>query len=289
MLQETDNLWATYQGCPLTESQWEQIRALYASRQNGSLWENFSRLWQGLPSQGGEQVRQELGLDNRPIVLLAANVIGDSLTLGRQIFSRNMTEWLERSVQYFADRPGIQLVVRIHPGERYLKGPSVAQVVQNALPEIPENIHLIQAADPVNTYDLVEIADVGLAYTTTVGMEMAMSGVPALIGGKTHYRSKGFTLDPTSWDNYHALLESTLANPRQYRLTREQVEQAWNYAYRFFFNYPCPFPWHMLNFWNELESWSLERVLSSEGQAVFGDTFQKLAGDVRHWKNNTQG
>jgi hypothetical protein len=289
MLQETDYLWATYQGCPLTESQWEQIRALYASRQNGSLWENFSRLWQDLPSQGGEQVRQELGLDNRPIVVLAANVIGDSLTLGRQIFSRNMTEWLERSVQYFADRPGIQLVVRIHPGERYLKGPSVAQVVQNALPEIPENIHLIQAADPVNTYDLVEIADVGLAYTTTVGMEMAMSGVPALIGGKTHYRSKGFTLDPTSWDNYHALLESTLANPRQYRLTREQVEQAWNYAYRFFFNYPCPFPWHMLNFWNELESWSLERVLSSEGQAVFGDTFQKLAGDVRHWKNNTQG
>ena len=87
--------------CPLTESQWEQIRALYASRQNGRLWENFSRLWQGLPSQGGEQVRQALGLDARPIVLLAANVIGDSLTLGRQIFSKNMTEWLERSVQLF--------------------------------------------------------------------------------------------------------------------------------------------------------------------------------------------
>jgi hypothetical protein len=289
MLQETDDLWETYRDCPLTESQWEQIRSLYASRQNGRLWENFSRLWQGLPSQGGEQVRRELGLDARPIVLLAANVIGDSLTLGRQIFSKNMTEWLERSVQYFADRPDIQLVVRIHPGERYLKGPSVAQVVRNALPNIPEHIHLIEAADPVNTYDLLEIADVGLAYTTTVGMEMAMSGVPAIIGGKTHYRLKGFTLDPTSWENYHALLGNVLANPRQYRLTREQVEQAWNYAYRFFFDYPCPFPWHMLNFWNELETWSLERVLSSEGQAVFGDTFQNLAGEPRRWTINTQG
>ncbi len=289
MLQETDDLWKTYQDCPLTESQWEQIRALYASRQNGRLWENFSRLWQGLPSQGGEQVRQALGLDARPIVLLAANVIGDSLTLGRQIFSKNMTEWLERSVQYFADRSDVQLVVRIHPGERYLKGPSVAQVVRNALPAIPEHIHLIEAADPVNTYDLVEIADVGLAYTTTVGMEMAMSGVPALIGGKTHYRSKGFTLDPTSWEHYHELLGSVLANPGQYRLSRAQVEQAWNYAYRFFFDYPCPFPWHMLNFWNELDAWSLERVLSSEGQAAFGDTFKNLAGEARHWKINTQG
>jgi hypothetical protein len=289
MLQETDDLWKTYQDCPLTESQWEQIRALYASRQNGRLWENFSRLWQGLPSQGGEQVRQALGLDARPIVLLAANVIGDSLTLGRQIFSKDMTDWLERSVQYFASRPDVQLVVRIHPGERYLKGPSVAQVVRNALPAIPENIHLIEAGDPVNTYDLVEIADVGLAYTTTVGMEMAMSGVPALIGGKTHYRSKGFTLDPKSWEGYYELLGSTLANPGQYRLNRRQVEQAWNYAYRFFFDYPCPFPWHMLNFWNELDTWPLERVLSGEGQAIFGDTFKNLAGEARHWKINPQG
>jgi hypothetical protein len=42
----------------------------------------------------------------------------------------------------------------------------------------------------------------------------------------------------------------------------------------------------MLNFWNELDTWSLERVLSSEGQAVFGDTFKNLAGEPRHWKSN---
>ena len=41
-----------------------------------------------MPSQGGEQARRDLGLDERPLVLLAANVIGDSLTLGRQVFTR---------------------------------------------------------------------------------------------------------------------------------------------------------------------------------------------------------
>jgi hypothetical protein len=107
MLQETDDLWAARKDAPLTEDQWSQIRALYDSRQNGRLWENFSRLWQGTPSQGGEQVRQVLGLDSRPVVMLAANVIGDSLTLGRQIFSRDMTDWLERCVKFFAQRADV--------------------------------------------------------------------------------------------------------------------------------------------------------------------------------------
>ena len=283
MHQETDDLWVARKDAPLTESQWAQIRALYDSRQNGRLWENFARLWQGTPSQGGEQVRQALGLDSRPVVLLAANVIGDSLTLGRQIFSRDMTDWLERSVQFFAKRLDVQLVVRIHPGERYLKGPSVAQVVRNALPQVPDHIRLVEALDPINTYDLVQIADLGLAYTTTVGMEMPMSGVPVVVGGKTHYRGKGFTYDPTSWEEFYRMVDQALAQPQEHRLSRIQMELAWKYAYHFFFDYPTPFPWHLLSFWDELESWSVARALSAEGQSVFGDTFRWLAGEPRQW------
>jgi capsule polysaccharide export protein KpsC/LpsZ len=217
--------------------------------------------------------------------LLAANVIGDSLTLGRQVFTDSMTEWLERTVVNFSQRTDVQLVVRIHPGERYTSGPSVADVVQGALPKIPGHIHLVAADDPVNTYDLVEIADLGLVYTTTVGLEMAMSGVPVIVIGQTHYRGKGFSLDPASWEDYKQLLEQTLSNPEQNRLTREQVERAWNYAYRFFFEYPHPFPWHLLHLWDQLDHWSVKRVLSSEGQAQYEDTFQSLVGEPRVWKH----
>ena len=153
-----------------------------------------------------------------------------------------------------------------------------------AEPEMPENIRLVEANDPINTYDLVEIADVGLAYTTTVGMEMAMSGVPAIVVGQTHYRQKGFTLDPDSWPAYFKLLDQVVADPQAFRLSRSQVEQAWQYAYRFFFEYPLPFPWHLLHFWKELETWPFERVLSPEGQAEFGAAFRALAGEARDWK-----
>jgi hypothetical protein len=278
MLQRTEQLWEEWKDQPLAQSQLEQIRALYSSRQNASLWENFSRRWQGQPSQGGEQVRQALGLDTRPLAVLAANVIGDSLTLGRQVFSRNMTEWLQRTLRNFSQRPGVQLVVRIHPGERYTKGPSVSDVVREVMPVLPENIRLVAAGDPINTYDLLEIADLGLVYTTTVGMEMALSGIPTVVSGQTHYRGKGFTFDPQDWDDYFELLNQILADPQASRLERTQVDLAWRYAYRFFFDYPLSFPWHMLYFYDELEQWPLEKVLSPEGQAKFGPAFTRLAG-----------
>jgi capsule polysaccharide export protein KpsC/LpsZ len=228
-------------------------------------------------------VRQTLGLDHRPIVLLATNVIGDSLTLGRQVFSDSMTEWLERTVRYFATRPDVQLVTRIHPGELITKGPSVADVVHKTLPSLPENIHLVPADAKVNTYDIIEIADLGLVYTTTVGMEMAMSGVPVIVVGNTHYRNKGFTLDPENWEAYFELLTTALADLGLVRPSQAQVEQAWNYAYRFFFEYPQPFPWHLVHFWKDLETWPLSRLLSEEGLSTYHKTFNYLVGEPIHW------
>jgi hypothetical protein len=283
MRQDTTPLWHARREHPLSPEQKDQVVNLFASRQRASLWENFARRWQGVPSAGGAQVRQTLGLDQRPVILLATNVIGDSLTLGRQVFSDSMTEWLERTVGYFAARPDVQLVVRIHPGELITKGPSVADVVHKTLASIPENIHLVPADARVNTYDIVEIADLGLVYTTTVGMEMAMSGVPVIVVGNTHYRDKGFTLDPTTWEGYFELLSNILADPDSFRLSQDQVSQAWNYAYRFFFEYPHPFPWHLVHFWKDLETWPLSRLLSDEGFSNYQHTFRYLVGEPVHW------
>jgi hypothetical protein len=283
MRQDTSALWQSRRERPLTGGQLAQVQKLFATRQRASVWQNFARRWQGVPSEGGAQVRHTLSLDERPIVLLATNVIGDSLTLGRQIFSDSMTEWLKRTMQYFASQSQTQLVVRIHPGEQITRGPSVADVVRKTLPSIPGHIHLVPAAAKINTYDLVEIADLGLVYTTTVGLEMAMSGVPVIVVGNTHYRNKGFTLDTASWEAYFELLSSVCSGQSLPRLSQDQVQQAWNYAYRFFFEYPQPFPWHLVHFWKDIETWPPSRLLSKEGLATYRQTFNYLAGEPIHW------
>jgi hypothetical protein len=286
MRQDTDYLVRDRCSLPMTDEMYERLADLENARRGARVWGKSKRLWQYVSAQGAEQTRKALGLDDRPVVLLAANVLGDSLTLGRNLFAESMSEWITRTVQYFARRTDVQLVIRVHPGEKLVpQAKSMATVVQEALPEIPSHIHLIKALDNVNTYDLIEIADLGLAYTTTVGVETAMNGIPVISCGETHYRRRGFTIDPNSWDEYFATLEKVLADLPAHRLPEEQTAKAWNYAYRFFFEYPRPFPWRLMNFWDDLEVWSVEKVLSDEGMAQFGETFKFLVGEPFSWKD----
>ncbi len=67
------------------------------------------------------------------------------------------------------------------------------------------------------------------------------------------------------------------------RLSQKQIETAWEYAYRFFFEYPLPFPWRLMHFWKDVDIWPLERVLSDEGQAEYKKTFDYLAGEPIKW------
>ena len=284
MRQETDGLWQASDGRSLSPDQLERMRSLFMARQRGALWENFARLWQDTPAEGGEKARAALGLDERPVVLLATNVLGDSLTLGRQVFSQSMAEWISRTVQYFAGRPDVQFVIRIHPGEVLTHGLSMVDVVKQVLPKLPEHIRLIGPKDKVNTYDLIEVADVGLVYTTTVGMEMAMFGVPVIVSGRTHYRGRGFTYDPDSWVAYFKQLGQILSKPSAFKLSRPQVESAWEYAYRFFFEYPHPFPWHLVRVWDDYKARPLAQVCSPEGMQHYGATFKYLVGDPIDWQ-----
>jgi hypothetical protein len=288
MRQETDKLWDSREGQSLSSDQLERMHQLFMHRQRGQMWENFARSWQGTPIQGGNEARKALGLDDRPVVLLATNVLGDSLTLGRQVFSQSMAEWISRTVQYFAGREDAQLVIRIHPGEQLTHGQSMADVVHQVLPRLPGHIRLIGPKEKVNTYDLVEVADLGLVYTTTVGMEMAMYGVPVIVSGQTHYRARGFTFDPDSWVNYFKLLGQILNKPSSFRLSRSQVESAWEYAYRFFFEYPRPFPWHLVRVWEDYRARPLSTVLSAEGLQQYGQTFRYLLGEPIDWKTILQ-
>ena len=283
MRQDTDDVWAAAKDRPFGEDKLNKIKELFEARQGATLWQNFSRRWQEASSEGGESVRAKLNLDERPIVLLAANVIGDSLTLGRQIFSSSMTEWVKRTMEYFLDKKDIQFILRTHPGESYTNGPSLEVEARKVISELPENFRIVGAQNPLNTYDLISIADLGLVYTTTVGMEMAMSGVPVIVAGKTHYRGKEFTIDPSSWEEYFAILDTSINSIDSIRPQEEQVQRAWRYAYSFFFDYPRLFPWHLWYFWDDVAERPLSEVLSEAGMARYADTFDYLVGKPVDW------
>ena len=283
MQHNTDDLWNSLGSQPLPEKARQALMGLFAARKNAHLWGAFARQWQQNPVRGGASVRDSLKLDERPLALLATNVLGDSLTLGRQRITETMAEMIVKTVGYFIRHPELQLVMRVHPGELKTHGTSMVDVINQAYPQLPENIHIITPEDKTNTYDLMEIADFGLVYTTTVGMEMAMSGLPVIVTGKTHYAGKGFTLDPQTWQEYEEMLDQVSQNPVSSRLTTEQVEKAWLYAYLFFFEFSLPFPWHILWLHDDFTNRPMSYVLSEEGLREYEKTFAYLAGETLSW------
>ncbi|HEY5159250.1 MAG TPA: hypothetical protein VII93_14910 [Anaerolineales bacterium] len=285
MFHFTDELWAECRERVLNDAQRTWLDTFMAGRQGAEKVAQFAHLWQRSSREGGEKIRSMLGLDQRPVVLLPTNVLGDSATLGRTIFSESMEDWIKGVLRFFANRIDVQLVIRIHPAETWTVGPSVAEIIHSVLPDLPQHFHLIGSTEKINTYDLMEIADLGLVYTTTAGLEMATRGIPVLVSGAAQYRKKGFTLDADSWEEYFDVLDRALKNSPECRLKPEQIERAWNYAYFYFREYPLSFPWHLEKVELDLEERPISYVLSPDGRRKYEDTFQKLAGAPIHWES----
>jgi hypothetical protein len=277
------DLWKIYQDRQLSVEQRDWLDDFLGARQRPSKGEEFAHLWQKASREGGERTRALLGLDARPIVLLPTNVLGDTATLGRAVFSESMSDWIQKVVPFFANKPNIQLLVRIHPAESRTVGPSIADIIRKVLPDLPAHIHLIGPKEKVNTYDLMDIADLALVYTTTAGMEMALRGIPVMVSGLAPYRNRGFTIDTNSWDEYFQKLGEMLADLPAHRLTEAQTRRAWNYAYAFFRDFTRPFPWHLEHMKKALQQRPFSYVLSPEGQREFEITFKELTGTPIKW------
>ncbi len=281
MRQDTSALWEARGRTVITESERKDLEAMFGARRSGDQWNQFARQWQSAPSKGAKTAAHQLDLDlSRPIALLCTNVVGDSLALNRQLFTSGMAEWLAVTVKNFEALDGAQLVVRVHPGEMMGAGHPSTEIVRSALPELPSHVKLVGPDSEINTYDLIQLADIGLVYTSTVGLEMAMGGIPVIVAGDTHYRGKGFTTDPHSLEDYLAAVKRALQSGEE-KLNEDQRELAVRYAYRFFFEYPFSFPWHLIGFWDYVEARPVEQVMASPDEYL--DTLRALVGEPIDW------
>lgn len=283
MRQDTSDLWSAVRDIPLQPQERARIERLFQARRGGQTWEQFKRQWQAGGSEGAQRTRAKLGLEpDRPVILLCTNVVGDSLALNRQVFTDGMADWLARTVALFAGLPEFQLVVRVHPGEMLGAGHPSVEIVKDVLPHKPDHVIVVPPESDINTYDLIEMAHLGLVYTTTVGLEMCMHAVPVIAAGATHYKGKGFTDDPQSWEEYEDMLHQRLTQAQGSGLPDRSVEAAWRYAYRFFFDYPFKFPWHLISFWEDEEQNPFESVLEDIEEYI--PTLNAFAGMPIDWR-----
>ena len=225
-----------------------------------------------------EELRSQLQLaPGKPVVLVCPNVPFDAMFLvSRNALFPTMSEWLVETLRHLTRHAEAEVIIRAHPGEVRFKPTQSAESVLRPHGLLGAgNIHWVAPSDPVNTYSLMQLADVGIVHSSTTAMEMALFGVPVVCGNSYNYNRKGFTIDPETRTEYFQAIDRMLARPE--RLTARQVELAWCYVDIFFNQWPQPFPWVVGRLREDLSVWPMGRVLSEEGQAQFGATFDYLA------------
>ena len=234
-LGDVSHLWDQWKDVPLTPEEDRELDDYLEDRKAGR--RTIDRYWTDpVHEQWGE------GRQGR-LVTLFTNLTWDSAVIGQEVAYPSIHAWLAAAVELFARRPEHQLVVRIHPAEVKLPGKQtrepLGQFVAERFPVLPPNVRVVSADDPTSSYPLMEASDLGLVFTSTAGLELALKGTPVMVAGRTHYRDKGFTIDVDSPEHFEAALDRALADPSAFAPDRDRARR---YAYLFFFRAPVPFP-----------------------------------------------
>lgn len=242
-----EHAWETEQQKPLLPEQAEQLQQYFKN------W----RQARNTPFEYHRNTRPEVDYlynsleiqQGTPMIVCFPNMLRDTLAFDRDIGFETQLDWLFAMVRYVANRPELHLVVRAHPAERVLPEHYakynrffVCDEIRREFEHLPANLHLLEGDSPINTYTLIQEAQVVCAYSSTVGLECALDGRMVCLLGDVHYRGKGFTHDIARPQELWDFLDSGPEYPRH--ITSEQQELAQRYAYLWRFRHPAVMPFY---------------------------------------------
>lgn len=177
------------------------------------------------------------------LAVLFTNLTWDSAVLGQEVAFPSIHAWIVAAVEWFAARPEHRLILRIHPAEVKLAGKETREplgdFVRARFPTLPRNIEVVEPSDPTSSYALMNSCDLGLVFTSTAGLELALLGKPVIVAGATHYRGKGFTIDPATPVDFAVDLTRVIDDPVGSAPDRDLARR---YANVFFFVAPMTIP-----------------------------------------------
>lgn len=246
LLSEPVSLWQDMHWGPWHRSRIEQyLRSRWIGRQD---WVSFHRD----PEFDVAKIEQETGIDfSRPTIGLLTNVVWDAQLHYQANAFVDMLDWLVKTIRYFAARPDLQLLIRVHPAE--LTGtlpsrqPAVAEIHKAFAQQLPQNVFIIPPESRLSTYVAMSQCNAVLIYGTKTGVELTASGIPVIVAGEAWIKGKGVTMDACSEADYFEHLD---ALPLPARLDEPTRERALKYAYHFFFRRMIP-----LNFMQQASGW----------------------------------
>jgi hypothetical protein len=229
-----------WEGLELSATQERSLMQYLSSRREGLFdWIVFHRPTR----QDPQDIARQVGIDpSRPVIGLLTNVSWDAQLHYPANAFPNMLEWLVQTCEYFAARPDLQLLIRVHPAEISGFPPSrqpILAELRKRVPRLAPNILVVPPESGLSTYGLMSLCNAAIIYGTKMGVELTSVGLPVIVAGEAWIRNKGLTHDASTPQEYFKILQQL---PFPERLRPDQLARARRYAYHFFFNRMIPLP-----------------------------------------------
>lgn len=145
-------------------------------------------------------------------LLAPLNYRSDSAALCRQRLFASVTDWLEQSLVWMRSQGGASIAIRQHPCERIpqYRGSDDWRLIFAPYADLGERFRFVAAEDPINTYDLMTRARAVLPYTSRVGVEAGMLGIPVILSARCYYEECDFAHRAETREEYFGLIQRAL-------------------------------------------------------------------------------
>jgi len=232
--------WQRYTKKALTIHEKEMVRNYLKERElqaNDVFAYNFSERSENLTLLKNQL---KIPLDSK-VITIFTNLIWDAANVSRDLAFKNALECVIETIEFFKNHPKVHVVLRAHPAEKVLGtkeryGDLVRMHFKDGLPDY---VTIIEPEMEVNSFSVIDISDIGVVNTSTVGLEFALLGKPILLISDTHYRNKGFTYDVSSKEEYFKELNILLKTGE---LKPNQISLSEKYFYMMMFKYQQNIP-----------------------------------------------
>jgi hypothetical protein len=206
--------WSRHKNQPLSEVQvLETLKSIYewtlARNRQGIIFVDPEHFVNSI-----EKIHETSKKFNRTILFLTSSIDEVAAIDGYDEFFESQNDWIEESIRYLEKNPEIYGIIRFHPNTISKIWGTVKDTIeyidQLKQRRLPPNVFIVYPDVKINTYGLMQMADIGVTYGSTASAEMASMKKKVLVVRNSPFFYMDSVNKCSSKELYHSMIEQTL-------------------------------------------------------------------------------
>jgi hypothetical protein len=267
--QPFDDYWGNWGDVPLTRNALERTRKWLVDRRYGRnmTWYAYNPT---ITRDGTFRQRFNLNPGKKLFALFTSSTEETAGDRELQGAYEVQSMWVQDVVNWAGKRNDVELVVRVHPHLAGKTGLARAHdefhFYEKMKASVPRHVRIVMPDEPLNSYALMDEADVGLTFGSSTGIEMALLGKPVVLASRNFYEVGSHIIKVRSRESLGEDLERSMKPFSARELRREAYRIAYYYVFEFEMPFPLVSVFGVMDF--ELKYRELEELRPGRNQAL---------------------